>query len=186
MVHSKSQVVFHITQSFNDFVGNIEVLFILFALAKFLQSSIAHPFHLIFSHSGKAFLLVALKTTQSSRKLLILIFVVMNELLRVARIVRSRQSLLQSHDRITGIFTGHMRNLTEHEVLDVIPLHTKIDHISLHIKPTSSCTALHLLCNQRCKSVAHVSTEYTRTEWHVDTVSKGIVRKDDSKTALLG
>mmetsp|Transcript_5870 Transcript_5870/g.13925 ORF Transcript_5870/g.13925 Transcript_5870/m.13925 type:complete len:345 (-) Transcript_5870:1826-2860(-) len=79
-----------------------------------------------------------------------------------------------------------MADLTEHEILNVWPIHSKVNDVTLNIHTTASSTTLHLLGNQWGQLFTHITTENTRTERHVDSISKSRIRKDNGQTTLLG
>mmetsp|Transcript_24495 Transcript_24495/g.40416 ORF Transcript_24495/g.40416 Transcript_24495/m.40416 type:complete len:336 (+) Transcript_24495:233-1240(+) len=93
--------------------------------------------------------------------------------------------LSQSNGRITRLLSGDISNLSEHQILNVGPLHSEVNDISLDIHTSASCATLHLLCNQCRQVVTHVTTEDTRTERHINSIRKSFVGEDNGKPSLL-
>mmetsp|Transcript_26 Transcript_26/g.78 ORF Transcript_26/g.78 Transcript_26/m.78 type:complete len:214 (-) Transcript_26:2381-3022(-) len=109
----------------------------------------------------------------------------MNKVFVVIRVVRRSDSPLKRHYRVARAVANHLTNLSKHEVLNVGPVHTKVNHITLDIHPTASSTSLHLIRNKWSEISSHVSTEDARAERHVHAIRKSHVRKDDSQTSFL-
>mmetsp|Transcript_25151 Transcript_25151/g.54903 ORF Transcript_25151/g.54903 Transcript_25151/m.54903 type:complete len:322 (-) Transcript_25151:2271-3236(-) len=184
MFHSQPHVLIGVTQALNHTLGDAKVLVGLFTGAEFLERGIGHPFHRLFGDGGEA-MLRPLQLTNGRgkrRSLAIIVYKVPG----VTRIVRSGQGLLESHDGIARFLASNLTDLTEHEILDVGPFHAKVYNIALYVHASTAGAALHLLCNQGSQGISHVTTEDTRTEGHIDTVSKSIIGKDDGNTTVLG
>mmetsp|Transcript_1155 Transcript_1155/g.2133 ORF Transcript_1155/g.2133 Transcript_1155/m.2133 type:complete len:215 (+) Transcript_1155:427-1071(+) len=175
----------NVAKSLDAGLGYLPIFRICFLCAKLFKSGTCHPFRLMVGNSREASLLLPLHSSDSVREGLRFIIRLMNEVLQVTRVIGGGQSALECHDWVAGIFTCHMTNLSKHQVLDVGPFHTQIYDISLNIHTTTSCPTLHLLCDERCQCVSHITTEQASTERHVYSVGQRCVREDDRKTTLL-
>mmetsp|Transcript_88324 Transcript_88324/g.254817 ORF Transcript_88324/g.254817 Transcript_88324/m.254817 type:complete len:448 (-) Transcript_88324:2556-3899(-) len=183
MINRKSHIAMDISESLDCLLRDFKVVITSLSLAEVAQGSVRHPFHLLLADSGEA-LLRALDLSDGIRKRLTFLTNV-DELPSIVRIVGGCKCLLKRHNRVSRLLTSDMADLSKHEVLDVRPVHTQVDDVSLHIHTTATGTSLHLLGDKGGQVITHVTTENAGTERHVHPVGKSRVRKDDSKTSLL-
>ena len=184
VLHGKLVVLVDVSELLDDVLGGGEVVVGGLASAELSESGVGHPLHRLLRHGGEAVLgPLDLANGHGEGRGLAL---VVDKVTGVSRVVGGGESLLKGHDRIARLLSGDLTDLTEHQVLDVGPLHTEVDHIALDVHASAAGTALHLLSNERGESVAHVTAEDAGTEGHVDTVGEGIVGEDDGDTAILG
>mmetsp|Transcript_45236 Transcript_45236/g.67193 ORF Transcript_45236/g.67193 Transcript_45236/m.67193 type:complete len:241 (-) Transcript_45236:1383-2105(-) len=184
MIHCKSVVFVHITESLDHGSGHIHVILIFLALRELFQSCGGHPLHLFLSN-GREAVLRTLHLTNCGSKGRRLAVRFVDEVREIPRIICGSKSVLQRHNRVARLLSSDVVDLTEHQIFNVRPFHSEVKNISLHIHSTTASSALHLKSDERGQFFSHISTENTCSERHVDAVSERSVGKNDSKTSFL-
>mmetsp|Transcript_14237 Transcript_14237/g.53491 ORF Transcript_14237/g.53491 Transcript_14237/m.53491 type:complete len:535 (+) Transcript_14237:2686-4290(+) len=85
------------------------------------------------------------------------------------------EKLLQSQERIQRILAADRGNRTEHQALDLLPRHVRVDEIPLPIEAATARATAHLLRHQRRQQIAHLPVEYAAPERHVHPVCETMI-----------
>mmetsp|Transcript_11606 Transcript_11606/g.22248 ORF Transcript_11606/g.22248 Transcript_11606/m.22248 type:complete len:389 (+) Transcript_11606:589-1755(+) len=182
VIHRQCHVIVDVTQTLDDFVGEFIIMVRGLSFAEISKPRLRHPMHLFLSDGGKASLLCIDATDHGSERS---VAIVVDKVLGIIRIVRGSQGLLEIHDGVPRFLSGDLTDLSEHKILNVRPLHSEIDDVSLDIQTATTSATLHLLRNKRGQIIAHITAEEASTERHVNTVREGVIGKDNTEASFL-